>query len=333
MQRVVHEIVQALDAELQARSERPSVTLLHPPGVSGLPPLTVIETREVAGPRGVLWEQTALAWAARKGLLVNLANTAPILARGHAMMVHDAQTRTHPASYSPAFRLWYSVMQAVACRAARYRLTVSQHSAEALAEAGLGADWQVLHNGAEHILRVTPDENALADLGLEKGRYVLSFAAAQPHKNVALLIDAFSRPALADMDLVLVGARLPDGVSAGRARLLGRVEDPALRALYEGASAFAFPSLSEGFGLPPVEAMHCGCPVVVSKAGALPEVCGDAAIKLPPRDVDAWVDAFVGLRDDAAKREALIAAGQVRAGELTWGATARRLLTIIGHPA
>jgi glycosyltransferase involved in cell wall biosynthesis len=109
-------------------------------------------------------------------------------------------------------------------------------------------------------------------------------------------------------------------------RALGRVSDPELRALYEGALCLLFPSSYEGFGLPPLEAMWCGCPVIAGPAGAVPEVCGDAALYFDPDGPRSLADAVAKLADDAALRTGLAALGRARAAEFSWEMAARRLL-------
>ncbi|PHY22899.1 hypothetical protein CSW59_00490 [Caulobacter sp. BP25] len=117
------------------------------------------------------------------------------------------------------------------------------------------------------------------------------------------------------------GLSPPPGV-----RLIGRVSDEELRSLYTNAIAFVFPSLTEGFGLPPLEAMLCDCPAIVSSAAAIPEVCGEAALYVDPQDQAAWTRAMIDIAQSADRREALIVAGRERAGQFTWDRSARLLL-------
>jgi alpha-1,3-rhamnosyl/mannosyltransferase len=108
----------------------------------------------------------------------------------------------------------------------------------------------------------------------------------------------------------------------------GHVPDPDLPAVYTGASALVYPSLYEGFGLPILEAMACGCPVICSKVASMPEAAGDAALYIDPRDTDSLVHAIDTLVPDPGARQALKAAGLARAGQFTWEKTARRTLDI-----
>ncbi len=161
--------------------------------------------------------------------------------------------------------------------------------------------------------------------------YVFTMGNTKPHKDLPTLLAAFttlaeSRP---DLHLLLAGegdpaylwARLPKHVRS-RARFTGRVDDAQLRALYSGAAVFAFPSRYEGFGLPPLEAMALGAPVVAASASSLPEVVGDAALLVRPGDVGAFASAIASVLDDHALRDDLVDRGRARAGELTWASTA-----------
>ena len=133
-------------------------------------------------------------------------------------------------------------------------------------------------------------------------------------------------------DLVITGGLNPRVFGAAAmpkpARYIGRVEDAGLRALYEGAACFVFPSLHEGFGLPAVEAMACTCPVVAARAGSLPEICADAALLVDPLDPADIAHAVRQVLDDPACAARLRAAGMARAAEFSWHSAATRLSTL-----
>jgi len=330
VQRYAREITAALDA-LAARGEAPPITLLAPPGAVGLEEFPHLSPRIVGTRGGQAWEQWDLPRAAQ-GLLLNLGNTGPLLAgRRQAVVIHDAGVFDTPDSYGWKFRLWYRVMQrGVAARGAHI-LSVSEFSAGRIAaalripRAGIG----VTLEGGEHILRAPAEASVLARHGLEAGRYALVIGTGAAHKNLGIV-----RRAMAAQGLVLAVAGAQDsavfragaGASGGEVRALGRVTDGELRALYEGALTLLFPSRYEGFGLPPLEAMWCGCPVIAARAGAVPEVCGEAALWFDPDAPEALGEAMATLVNDAARRAALIAAGRARAAGFSWEAAARRLL-------
>jgi len=188
------------------------------------------------------------------------------------------------------------------------------------------------------------DAGAIASVkaryGIRRDAYVLSGGGAEPRKNIALLVEAFGRASrLRDrMNLVVTGG-MGHGAAAvraavGRAGLESAVIFPGhvpledLRALYTGCALFAFPSLYEGFGMPPLEAMACGAPVVCSNASSLPEAVGDAALLVDPRDPDGWAQAMTRAADDAALREDLRRRGALRVKAFSWEQSARDLLNV-----
>ncbi|MFD1491068.1 glycosyltransferase, partial [Ancylobacter vacuolatus] len=168
----------------------------------------------------------------------------------------------------------------------------------------------------DHVLRAPAQDDILPRLGLVKRGYALALANLMPHKNIPLLIRAFARPALAGMTLVLVGgagreAFAAAGIIAGANVLFpGYVSDGEMRALQAHALAVCTPSLTEGFGMPPVEGLLLGTPAVIAPCGALPEVCGPGALQADPRDPAAWEAALLRLRDDKGLHDRLARDGQ-----------------------
>lgn len=291
----------------------------------------------VAGPlTGIPWEQLTLPVraAAQGRTIVSLCNVGPMMARNAVTMFHDAQVHISPASYSRGFRWWYRLHQPVAGRRHRRILTVSAFSREQLVAHGLVQAGRVgvIHNGIDHVAHAQPDTGVLERLQLTPGAFVLGLANTQAHKNIPLLLQAWRDPRLHRTPLVLFGgadraAFEAQGHAVPQAvRFAGRVSDAQLQALYEAALCLAFPSLTEGFGLPPLEAMAAGCPALVAPCGALPEVCGEAALAVPPHDPAAWADAVVALREDPMRRARLVDAGQAQARRFTWAAAGDRLL-------
>ncbi len=162
---------------------------------------------------------------------------------------------------------------------------------------------------------------------------IVMIGSAAPHKNVGLVLDMADRLAEAGLRIAIVGmsdSRVfksgPTSAKAQNIHWLGRISDGELAALLADSLCLAFPSLTEGFGLPALEAMAVGCPVVVSDRASLPEVCGNAALFAPPDDPEAWFDRFMQLRNSEALRLQMIGKGRVRASAYSWRATALRYL-------
>jgi glycosyltransferase involved in cell wall biosynthesis len=209
------------------------------------------------------------------------------------------------------------------CRAADLVLAISEQTRADLVERyALDADKVVVtHLG---VRPATPaDEGAL----VTTAPFVLYVGdRIQPYKNVARLIEAMGAPELADLALVCFGGgalTAPERELAATAGIADRIvqvggDDRVLAAHYRAARLHVYPSLYEGFGLPPLEAMAQGCPVVASAAGAIPEVVGDAAVLVDPTDVHALADALALVAHDDARRTSLVAAGRERSATFTW---------------
>ena len=200
-----------------------------------------------------------------------------------------------------------------------------------------------IHHGVEHDRFFPPSDRERVRAEVRerfdiRGRFVLYVSNHQKKKNTERLVRAFARVAQSDRDvsLVLTGWHTPRFQSIrdlivqlnleSRVRVLGHVADEAIPTLYQAADVFTLPSLHEGFGLPILEAMACGTPVVTSNTYALPEVAGDAAELVDPYDVDAIADAIVGVLTDARRADELRRRGISRAAEFTWGRAAERHL-------
>lgn len=175
-----------------------------------------------------------------------------------------------------------------------------------------------------------------ARYGLGDRSYILSVGTIQPRKNYLRLLEAFKQIDRPDLDLVIAGGRgwlenlayrqAQESGLGDRIRFLGFVDDSDLPALYSAAQLFVFPSLYEGFGLPVLEAMACGIPVVTSNVSSLPEIAGDAALLVDPYDIEMLASAITEALEDQAVREKLVSRGTERARQFTWSRAAQQLL-------
>ena len=235
-----------------------------------------------------------------------------------AVSLLDIQHVFFPEFFSRAELAYRRVVYGWSLERARKVIAISGHVKATLVERmGIEPERiEVIHLGLDHAL-FHPN-------GAERRPFLLYPANPWPHKNHQRLFEAFlrvrkSRP---DVRLVLTGTGLerlrvfPEGVE-----VRGRVSREELAELYRTASALVFPSLYEGFGQPPLEAMASGTPVVSSRAGSLPEVCGDAALYFEPTSVGEMTEAILAVLE---RPEHLVERGLRRAGEFTWDATARR---------
>jgi glycosyltransferase involved in cell wall biosynthesis len=335
VQRFAHEIVGALDWVLGERDLR--ARMLAPPG-SLTPAYQSIDVQCVGRRGGQIWEQIDLPRHANGDLLLNLGNVAPLLRRSQAVVLHDAGIYAVAHSYTRTMRAWYRLQHLVLRRPDVRLLTVSEFSrSELAARLGVPASRiSVLTEGCDHIHRVVPDTRILERHGLKDRPFALAVGSLAPHKNFAALGKTAAMLSAIGAELVVAGRINPKlfaaktGLPPPSATYLGGVSDGELRALYESATVFIFPSLYEGFGLPALEAMLCGCPTVVSGTSSLPEICGDAALycdPTDPEDIAQKVCMVVTSPDVAAT---LRIKGKERAGRFTWRRSAETLLDVLG---
>ncbi len=247
-----------------------------------------IKKTESAG--GHLWEQTTLPKFARNGILFSPGNVGPVHHKNHIVTIHDTSVLAMPETFSWSFRTWYHFILKSLCRNARHIITVSQFSKSEIIKY-FKADpdkISVIYHGVEHCLIDTSPSHILTDHDLEKDSYILAVGSLNLRKNFSVVLEAASHIKKSRLKIVIAGESNPrifGGANTGvrdKALCLGRVNDIDLAALYENAAAFVFPSLYEGFGLPPLEAMAHGCPVIVSDIPPHHEVCGDAALYFEP---------------------------------------------------
>jgi glycosyltransferase involved in cell wall biosynthesis len=312
-------------AELEYEAFVPSIV---PDAAGGLPARVIPEYRASATTAGRVAAMSR-AWVApgrlRRALRLDTLDAIhfplsvmipPV--RDHppaATTVHDLQHELYPQFFSRAELAYRRVVYGQTVTASRIVIAISEHARQTLLEK-YGLDPErvvVIPLGIDHE-RLTPGD-------AERESFLLYPANPWPHKNHARLYEAFAlvRRERPELRLVLTGTGhdpvLPDGVEDR-----GRVSFDELVALYRTASALVFPSLYEGFGLPPLEAMACGCPVAVSNATALPEVCGGAAEEFDPLSPEGMARAIEAVLDDPAP---YAARGLARAQQFSWEACAR----------
>jgi glycosyltransferase involved in cell wall biosynthesis len=343
VQRFATELAAAMD-QLALTGELPAAQILAPRGanrgvVGGeAPAYRRLVLRRVGRLHGQAWEQAELPFHARGGTLVSLGNTAPVLAgRRQVVVIHDAGVFDTPETYSPRFRAWYKTLWRTLVRSRALIATVSEFSRGRIA-ARLGIAphrIRLMREGADHIHRIAADRGVLARHGLQPRRFALVVGSRVAHKNLAALGSAAKLLADRGMVLAMAGSIDPVVFQTGSAgpdgpvRALGRVDDAELRALYEAAACLLFPSRYEGFGLPPVEAIACGCPVLASGAGAVEEICGDAALYFDTTRPASIAETIGRLLDTPGLADDLRARGARRIAPLSWANAARDLSGII----
>lgn len=307
---------------------------LNLPGVREVVPAV---RPEIGGLRAILWKLWFDQWYALRAvapaggvLLHSMDGFLPYSLRARdrcVATVHDLGWQVHPELYDRKLRMTYAALFPWVLRRANRMIAVSQYTADDLMRrAGVPASRiDVIYHGLDPIFTAP---TGLTGSAPSTSPYVLAVGGVSPRKNTRRLIEAFVRwrgrgghrkdyqlritGASLDRDYAQAGAGLPEGV-----RLLGYVEKAELPSLYAGASAFLYPGIYEGFGLPIIEAMACGGPVITSTTGATPEVAGGAAILVDPFSVES-IEAGIERATRPEEAARLRALGFERARRFNW---------------
>jgi glycosyltransferase involved in cell wall biosynthesis len=296
----------------------------------------------------IVWEQFVQPWLLRQiDLLHALAFAGPLaISIPWIATIYDLSFVRYPQSFNAANRLYLTWAVRNSLRRAD-RVTVISESTRRDLVALFGAapdKIKVIYCGTDPSFAPAQDPSAVAAWRAQRNlpeKMILYVGTIEPRKNIARLIRAFAQAQRAvrlPHRLVLIGARgwkyaevdraiAQEGIS-NNVIFAGYVSQDELPRWYQAADLFVYPSLYEGFGLPPLEAMACGIPVVTSNAASLPEVVGDAALQVAPDDGSALADAIVRALTDRALREQMIARGIVQAARFSWTRTARETVAL-----
>jgi glycosyltransferase involved in cell wall biosynthesis len=280
-----------------------------------------------------LWVQAQLPRHVKGGLL-SFCNLAPVFVTPHIVCIHDLYSWTNPESFSLGFRVAHRVIQPLLGRRVNRITTVSELSRDQIIRYGVASSDKitVTYNGADHALRWTA---ARSTLQLGDRPFVLCIGRGEKHKNMELIWRI--APALGEMglDIYMAGDISNEtlgsygGETPRNLRLLGRISDDDLAKAFEMALGFLFPSRIEGFGLPAIEAMIWGCPVIAANAPCLPEVLGEAALYAGPDDAEGWVETIDRLRSDPALQREMSVRSRMRAARFTWRGIAESYLRLM----
>ncbi|PZA06814.1 MULTISPECIES: glycosyltransferase family 1 protein [unclassified Meiothermus] len=327
VQRYTSEIVDRLGAGIERIAPRPALD----------------------GIAGHAWEQFVLPTQLRGRLLWSPSNTGPLLVRQQVVTVHDVVPLDHPEWLNPRFAGWYRFLLPKLLPRVRRIITVSEFSKTRILEHIRLEPWRVvvIPNGVDprfHPRTQEEHDQIKERLGLPSSHFVLSLGSLEPRKNLGRLLKAWA----------LVSTRLPEEVwlvvagAKGKAQIfqevsleklpprvhfVGHVPDEYLPVLYSAASGFVYPSVYEGFGIPPLEAMASGTPTLTGNRTALPEVVGDAALTVDPFDVEAIADGLWRLVTDAELRQRLRQRGLERSKQFGWDSIAKHTWSVLQEAA
>ena len=297
------------------------------------------------GVEGHFWEQFILPKLAGGRILLSPSNTGPLFYQNQVLSLLDVVPLDHPEWLNPKFAAWYRFLTPKLAKRVRHVITISEFSKQRIiattgidsskiSVTSLGVDKRFCKKNLEEILLVRRKFN------IPSPNYILCLGSLEPRKNLEKLLAAWSSlvdKIQDDIYLVVAGGEGSKNVfqklnlerNISRVKFLGHVEDSFLPALYSGAMIFAYPSVYEGFGLPPLEAMACGTPVLTGNLTSLPEVVGDCGVMVDPYDVDAIANGIFRLIEDGALRMDLSIRGINRASDFNWDNTSNLTLKIL----
>jgi glycosyltransferase involved in cell wall biosynthesis len=283
---------------------------------------------------GNLWEQLELPLYTFGSFLVNMGSIAPLFKRKQLVVIHDVSFLVNKSFFSKKFRLWYANAIPLLGKLSRCIVTVSNFSKQELINrAGINANKiTVIYNSAKHLLRFGEPNEAFKDKVMQLKPFCLAVSSLGANKNFGGLSNALKGVALGGHKMVIAGGKLGALKNASPnqdAIYLGFVTDEELVYLYQHASLFIFPSFYEGFGIPPLEAMLMGCPVIASNTSSMPEVLGDAAAYLDPYQPAVMGQQISALINDPQKLSLLVQRGYERAERYSWHDSAHQLYHLI----
>lgn len=289
---------------------------------------------------GYIWEQIFLPLKV-KGVLWSPANLGPLMIKNQILTIHDISSIDHPEWFSRNYAFVNRILLPILIKRVKHIITVSEYSKNRIVSRfGVNPE-KISVTYLAVSSRFTPliekeKDSVKKRLGLPE-RYVLSLGSLEPRKNIKLILESWrqwkNKPP--GLKLVIAGGSskifsdakiedVPEDVF-----FTGRVLEEDLPGIYAAAEIFIYPSLYEGFGLPPLEAMSCGVPVIVSNSTSLPEVVGGAAVLIDPTSEADLCSAMDYILSDAKVSEKLIINGLERASKFSWQKTAKLTLEII----
>lgn len=306
------------------------------------------EIKRIGRLKSILWEQFDLPVFLRKNgneLLINFVNVAPVFYTNQIISILDMSVFVNPQWFTRAFYYYYKTLWPIIAKNSKKILTLSTHSKndivkllnvpeEKVAIVYCGVSKQFLDKRHSS----NNEESILNRFSIKRNGFFLCVSSLDSRKNFVRLVRAYNEISSEKYPLIIVGS---EGrvfandelrniiVSSTNITLTGYLTDDELVSLYRSAYCFVYPSLYEGFGMPPLEAMAAGCPTIVSDLSSLPEVCGDASLYVNPVDTQSIKEALLKLYNDSDLRIRLIEKGNIQYKKFTWEKAQVRLKNVI----
>lgn len=296
----------------------------------------LLDTKIVGNLTGQFWDQIELLRFLKKQnnpLVVNFSNTLPVFYKNKIVTVHDIIHLKYPVSYS--YKNYYKIIFPLMIKNSKHIITVSEFSKNEISNYfKVGKDKiSVVYNGISEKFRPIKGKSE---------NYILGVSSVAYHKNFRNLIKVFLKIKMEDIKLYIVGGfnekifgkesgKILDEIEKNndKIKFLGRVDDKYLVKLYSNAICFVYPSLYEGFGIPPLEAQACGCPIVISNIPVFKEVYGGSALYFNPLSIDDMVEKIVKIVKDEEFRQKLKEKGFINTKKYSWGSSAKQFFEVL----
>lgn len=291
--------------------------------------------------KGYMWEQVDLPLYLRKlkkPLLINLCNAAPILYANKLSTIHDIAYLKYPSTYSKSFLMLYKFMIPRIIASSEHTFTVSEFSKEEMlrhyTKELSGKEISVIYNA------VDDEFKSVIDSDLQSTPYLVAVSSLNERKNLHTVLESFVNlnDEFNDTHLYIIGDFKSGSFKTlnfdryktnSKIKFLGRVSDAALIRYYSNAKAFIYPSLYEGFGIPPLEAQKCGCPVIVSNVSSLPEVFQESALYCDPYSVASLKNAIEKILMNDELRDMLIEKGYENVQRFSWPSSGKKVIDVL----
>lgn len=295
-----------------------------------------LEAIVIGNNTGHKWEQFDLPRylkSIKSPLLLNIANTAPLFYSNKISTIHDIAFEIYPEMFSLPFRVFYKFLIPRLYKHSKSVFTVSEFSKKEILRlyGDKGQNIHVIYNGISNVFK--PNDTKKTE------KFILAVSSLNKRKNFNNLLKTFNEiTELPDIKLYLIGGinrnftdqGLTDLINSNNnIKFIGRVSDDELVNLYSSAEVFVFPSIYEGFGIPPLEAQSCGCPVVASNVTSIPEVCGESVLYFNPYDIADMKETLLKVLSEQGLKDKLVNKGFENINRFSWEKSANKILNII----
>lgn len=325
-----------LSKAIKRLNNRYNINFVAPKNIIHHDVANFLDVERIGNLKGQLWDQISLLkFLKSKGnpLVINFSNTLPVFYENKIVTIHDIIHLKYPVSYS--YRKYYEIVFPLMLKYSRHIITVSEFSKKEIS-----SYFNVDENRISVVYNGVDEKFKPRKLNLQE-KYILGVSSIAFHKNFISLIEAFSKLKIKNIKLYIVGG-LNEKIFGKNARrilnemkknenivFLGRVNDDKLIDLYSNAICFVYSSLYEGFGIPPLEAQACGCPVVISDIPVFKEIYKDTALYFDPLDTNDIARKIDEIINDENLRNVLREKGLKNANRYTWKNSAKSFFSIL----